>query len=118
MIHLVQLLLAGTRALVRRRSDLGLENLALRQKAAVLAASGRLREKCTRGLRCRSASPMVLRSLDKVSAPNRRRGCAPPAPHRGQDGHADATTNEAATADARNRCPGRNPGTPHQRAMS
>ena len=41
MIHLVQLLLAATRALVRRRSDLVLENLALRQQVAVLAASGR-----------------------------------------------------------------------------
>ena len=41
MIRLVQLLLAATRALVRRRSDLVLENLALRQQVAVLAASGR-----------------------------------------------------------------------------
>jgi hypothetical protein len=38
MIRLVLLLLAALRALVRRRSDLVLENLALRQQVAALAA--------------------------------------------------------------------------------
>src|SRR5260370_24747987 len=41
MIRLVLLLLGALRALVRRRSDLVLENLALRQQVATLAAKGR-----------------------------------------------------------------------------
>jgi hypothetical protein len=41
MIRLLLLLLDLARALVRRPSDLVLENLALRQQVAVLGASGR-----------------------------------------------------------------------------
>jgi hypothetical protein len=41
MIRPALLLLALVRSLVRRRSDLVLENLALRQQVAALAASGR-----------------------------------------------------------------------------
>jgi hypothetical protein len=40
MIRLVLLLVGALRALLRRRSDLVLENLALRQQVAVLAARG------------------------------------------------------------------------------
>ena len=41
MVRLILLLLALVRSLVRRRSDLVLENLALRQQVAALATSGR-----------------------------------------------------------------------------
>ena len=41
MVRLILLLLALVRALFRRRSDLVLENLALRQQVAALATSGR-----------------------------------------------------------------------------
>lgn len=41
MVRLVALVFSAIRALVRCRSDLVLENLALRQQVAALAAKGR-----------------------------------------------------------------------------